>query len=160
MLGYDLERPLAVLIALVAEVLAMKMLSRRTPRGEPRRGSSSCTSSTALSSSPHFCHQSSENRQRSFEIITESISPPTTPPIPSRSTWRGDLNTSSFRQRRSKIVEDHQHLGQYLREHLFAVAASTMCSSTRAIRRRTVLRTAVPSYEEIVMTVSDHNPYW
>ena len=53
----------------------------------------------------HFCHQRDEHHQhthynqKDFQIL--SISPPTTPPIPSRSTWRGTSTRRSFRQRRS-----------------------------------------------------------
>ena len=106
----------------------------------------------------HFCHQSDENRQRSFEIITEYIAAnyaAYTKPI----YLAGDLNTSKLP---AAALESWK---------IISTSANTFVNTSSPSRidyvlvytgnspSYEVLRTAVPSYEEInVMTVSDHLP--
>ena len=106
----------------------------------------------------HFCHQSDENRQRSFEIVTEYIAAnyaSYAKPI----YLAGDLNTSKLP---AAALESWK---------IISTSANTFVNTTSPSRidyvlvytgnspSYEVLRTAVPSYEEInVMTVSDHLP--
>ena len=106
----------------------------------------------------HFCHKSDENRQRSFEIITEYITAhyiSYTKPI----YLAGDLNTSKLP---AAALESWK---------IISTSANTFVNTASPSRidyvlvytgnspHYELLGTAVPSYEEInVMTVSDHLP--
>lgn len=96
----------------------------------------------------HFCHQSDENRQRSFEIITEYIAAnyaAYTKPI----YLAGDLNTSKLP---AAALESWK---------IISTSANTFVNTSSPSRIDYVLVYTgnSPSYEEInVMTVSDHLP--
>ena len=106
----------------------------------------------------HFCHKSDENRQRSFEIITEYITAhyiSYTKPI----YLAGDFNTSEIPE---TALESWK---------IISTSANTFVNTASPSRidyvlvytgnspHYELLGTAVPSYEEInVMTVSDHLP--
>lgn len=106
----------------------------------------------------HFCHEVEANRERSFEIITEHIVnnyASYTKPI----YLAGDLNTTKVPEAALKSWK------------IISTSANTFVNTSSPRRIDyillytgnaapcEVLRTAVPSYEEInVMTVSDHLP--
>ena len=99
----------------------------------------------------HFCHKSDENRQRSFEIITEYITAhyiSYTKPI----YLAGDFNTS-------EIPETALESWKIISTSASPSRIDYVLVYTGNSPHYELLGTAVPSYEEInVMTVSDHLP--